>query len=204
MKLVVAESMTLDGVIQSPAGQREDASGGFTEGGWLPAYFDDTVEQFVGAGFANTEALLLGRGTHDLLAAHWPRLTPEDDAGAEFMNATARYVVGIPKLEWAGTTVLEGDVIVAVQELKDRPGGDLVVQGSPTLVQTLLAAGLIDELRLAVAPVLLGTGKRLFGDGTVPGALELVECSSSPSGMILAVFRPAGSIPRGSWMLDEK
>lgn len=204
MKLVVAESMSLDGVVQSPAGKGEDPSGGFAEGGWLPAYFDDAVEQFVGVAFANVEALLLGRRTHDLLAAHWPKLTPEDDPGAKLMNATPRYVVGIPTVEWAGTTVLEGDVVAAVQRLKERLGGDLVVQGSPTLVQTLLTAGLIDELRLAIAPVLLGSGKRLFGDGTVPGALELVESSSSPSGMVLAVYRPAGSIRSGSWMLGDQ
>ena len=204
MKLVVAESMSLDGVVQSPAGQDEDPSGGFAEGGWLPAYFDNTVEEFVGAGFANVEALLLGRRTHDLLAAHWPKLTPEDDPGAELMNATPRYVAGTPKLKWAGTTALEGDVVAAVQGLKDRRGGDLVVQGSPTLVQTLLTAGLIDELRIAIAPVLLGSGKRLFGNGTVPGALELVECTSSPSGIMLAVYCPAGSIRRGNWMIDEK
>ncbi|MRG60254.1 alpha/beta fold hydrolase [Agromyces sp. CFH 90414] len=205
MKLVVAISTSLDGVVQSPAGPGEDRSGGFTEGGWLVPYFDEEVGAFIGAAFDTADALLLGRGTFDLLAAHWPKLTAEQDPGSVLMNSLPRFVVGTPSLpiEWAGTTVLDGDAVEAVRELKRRPGRDLLVQGSPGLIQTLLAADLIDELRLAVAPVLLGVGKRLFGAGTVPAGLELVETSSSASGVVLSRYRPAGPVPHGSWMLED-
>ncbi len=206
MRLVVAVSVSLDGVMQSPAGPGEDPSGQFTEGGWLVPYFDDEVGAFIGAGFATADALLLGRGTFDLLAAHWPKLTPEQDPGAELMNSLPRYVAGTPSLpvEWAGTTVLEGDVLDAIRSVKSQPGRDLLVQGSPGLVQSLLSAGLIDELRLAIVPVLLGDGKRLFGDGTVPVGLELVESSSSASGVVLALYRLAGPVEHGSWMLNPQ
>ncbi|GAA1823626.1 dihydrofolate reductase family protein [Agromyces salentinus] len=205
MKLVVAVSMSLDGVVQSPAGPGEDRSNGFGEGGWLVPVFDDEVGAFIGAGFATADALLVGRGTFDLLADHWPKLTPEEDPGSVLMNSLPRYVVGTPSkpVEWAGTTVLDGDAVDEVRRLKEMPGRDLLVQGSPGLIQTLLSADLVDELRLAVAPVLLGSGKRLFGDGTVPTGLELVEGSTSPSGVVLCLYRPAGPVRHGSWMLGE-
>lgn len=113
-------------------------------------------------------------------------------------------VVGTPTLDWAGTTVLEGDPVEAVRALKEQPGRDLLVQGSPGLLQTLLTAGLLDELRLAILPVMLGNGKRQFGGGIVPLALELAESSVSASGVVLALYRPAGDVKHGSWMLDPK
>lgn len=203
MKLTVCTFLSLDGVMQGPGGPKEDASGAFTQGGWLVPYFDDAVGAFMDEGFTTADALLLGRGTYDIFAAHWPKVTPEQDPGAELMNALPRYVVGTPSLpvEWAGTTVLEGDAVEAVRALKEQPGRDLQVHGSHGLIQTLLAAGLVDELRLVIAPVLVGSGKRLFGEGTTPVGLELAQSSTSPSGVVLAVYRPTGPIEHGSYAL---
>ena len=206
MKLTVCTFLSLDGVMQGPGGPEEDESGGFSAGGWLVPFFDEAMGAFVGTGFETADALLLGRGTYDVFASHWPKVTVEQDAGAALMNALPRYVVGTPTLpvDWAGTTVLAGDPIEAIRALKAQPGRDLQVHGSPGLIQSLLAAGLVDELRLVIVPVLIGSGKRLFGEGTVPTSLQLVDSSVSPSGVFLAVYRPVGTIRQGSWALDAE
>lgn len=201
MRVVVNTFLSLDGVMQGPGGPGEDDSNGFDQGGWLVPYFDDALGAFVGAGFASADALLLGRGTYDIFAAHWPNVTAEQDPGAVSMNELPRYVIGTPTepVLWAGTTVLDGDAVQQITDLKARAGRDLLVSGSHGLIQTLLAASLVDELRLVIAPVLVGRGKRLFGDGTTPVGLELVELSTTSTGAILAIYRPAGPIARGTF-----
>jgi dihydrofolate reductase len=191
-KLIVTEWMTLDGVVQGPSNPDEDRSGGFSRGGWHPRYFDDetlrlTVETVAAAG-----AYLLGRGTYEIFAAHWPNASPEEQALARPLNERPKYVASTTLAEplaWQRTTLLRGDVAAAVSALKREAGGDVLVIGSPRLVDTLLAADLVDELRLMIDPIVVGGGgKRLFdGDGP-PKALRLVESRAASTGAILATY----------------
>lgn len=203
-KLVVSSFVTLDGVIQAPGGPDEDRSGGFAHGGWTVPYWDDVIEGHVGAGMDVDTAYLFGRGTYEIMAAHWPH-AGDDDPFAARINAAPKYVVSTTLTEpsWEHTEVIGGDVPAAIAELKAGDGPRLEVLGSAGLIQTLLAHDLVDEFALITYPVVVGSGKRLFGDGTVPGALELVDATISPSGVIIATYRRAGELQTGSFALDE-
>lgn len=194
-KLTGAAFISLDGVIQGPGGPTEDPTGGFDQGGWVFGVGDDVIDPVLGGLFDPPYALLLGRRTYDIFAAYWPFVQGEMAGMGEALTAANKYVVthGDQPLLWANSHRLDG--IAAVQALKESDGPDLLVQGSSTLYPPLLAAGLIDELVLMTFPVVLGTGKRLFGDGTLPGALRLVDQQVGNKGVIVTRWVPAGPVP---------
>ncbi len=202
-RIVVDSFLTLDGVMQAPGGPDEDREGGFPHGGWQVPLFDEQVGEFVGQGIEHTEGLLLGRTTYEIFAEHWPNV-PEDnpDAGiATVLNALPKYVASrtLTSVQWQNSTLLGADVLAAVAKLREQPGGEIHVIGSGDLIQTLIRHDLVDEYRLIVFPLLLGTGKKLFADGTVPTGLELVEARSTPRGAVLCVYRRAGEVTYGSF-----
>lgn len=202
-KVVAAAFVSLDGVMQAPGGATEDPTGGFALGGWVFPYWDDAVGGFMDELFENPFDLLLGRKTYEIFAAHWPYMPPEDPIAAVF-NRVTKYVAtraGAP-LTWANSTVLS-DAVADVARLKQDDGPTLLTQGSSDLLQALLAEGLVDELRLLTFPVLLGRGKRLFGDQTKPCALELTRTAVSSTGVTLGVYEQAGAVQTGSFQMQE-
>lgn len=193
--LTGAVFLSLDGVMQGPGGPGEDRTGGFDQGGWVFAIGDPVIDPVLGELFAPPYALLLGRRTYDIFAAYWPFVTGEAAAMGAALTAADKYVVtgGGGPLDWANSHRLDG--IDAVRALKAGDGPDLLIQGSSTLYPPLLAAGLIDELVLMTFPVLLGTGKRLFGHGTPPGAFTLRDTRVGAKGVVVTRWAPAGAIP---------
>ncbi|GAA4478908.1 dihydrofolate reductase family protein [Rhodococcus olei] len=195
MRIVITEFISLDGVVQAPGGPDEDREGGFAHGGWSHPYFDPEV---VGGAFddalGKAEALLFGRRTWQTMAAAWPERA--GDPFADRMNAIPKYVVsgtlGDADLTWNNTTRIPvGEMVDRIGQLRAADGGDVVVMGSPTLVRALLSAGLVDELRLMVEPVILGGGKSIFpADGGLH-PLELVSTAVSPAGVHVCTYRPA-------------
>jgi dihydrofolate reductase len=201
-ELIVNAFMTLDGVVQAPGGPGEDDSDGFAYGGWSVTYWDEPMGEAMGRIMGVPFDLLLGRRTYDIFAAHWPKAV--DDPGAKPLNDATKYVAsrGRPTLEWANSNLLEGDVAEAVGELKKGDGPELQVHGSGNLVQTLLRNGLVDRFNLWVFPVVVGSGKRLFADGTIPAALKLVESAVSSTGVVMGTYEPAGELVTGSFALE--
>lgn len=201
-ELFVTTFISLDGVIQAPGGPQEDPSGGFSFGGWTFPYFDEALGEVMGRTMARPFDLVLGRRTYDIFAAHWPHASEEDGAGP--LNAARKYVAsrGTPTLEWEGSQLIEGDVVAGINALKDQDGPELQVHGSGDLIQTLLRHGLVDRLQLLIFPVLLGSGKRLFADGTVPTGLRLVDSTVSSTGVVVTTYEPVGDVPLGSFALD--
>ena len=192
-KLVVIEFMSLDGVVQAPGDPQEDTEGGFAHGGWQRPYFDEVFVQQASGGMADTDAQLFGRKTYDKMAAFWPTVG-DDDPFAKHLNSVAKYVASRTMTEaaWEGTTVLNGDVAAQVRELKEQDGGTISVLGSPGLVQTLIAHDLVDQYSLAIHPIVLGTGKKLFRNAEQVRKLELVDSTPSTTGVLLTTYRPAG------------
>jgi dihydrofolate reductase len=195
MRLVVNEFMSLDGVVQAPGGAQEDTDGGFAHGGWSVPYFDpDVMGTAINDGMGTTDALLFGRRTWQGMAAAWPGRA--GDPYADRMNAVKKYVVSRTltddDLTWNNTMLLPGDRAVAdIAALRGEPGGDLVVWGSASLVTTLLAEGLVDELNLMIEPILLGGGKRIFPEDGVARPLQLVGCVGAGTGVQVCTYRPA-------------
>jgi dihydrofolate reductase len=204
-KLVLGTFLTLDGVMQAPGGPDEDRDGGFDHGGWSVNYWDEKMGEVMDSQFAETDALLLGRKTYEIFAAHWPNIDAEDDPAAEKLNSMPKYVASrtLDAVEWNNSTLLSGDVAEAVEELKKERGDVIIVQGSHDLIQTLLAHDLVDEFWLWIFPVVLGDGKRLFEDGTIPAALELTTAETSSTGVQMLRFDRAGEIDYGSFALDD-
>jgi dihydrofolate reductase len=202
-KLVVNTFVTLDGVMQAPGGPEEDSTGGFTHGGWSVNYWDGLMGQVMDEATAEPFDLLLGRRTYEIFAAHWPHVT--GDSMADKLNAATKHVASttLSELDWANSQLLEGDVAEAVQGLKDGSGPEIQVHGSSNLIQTLLEHDLIDAFRVWIFPLVLGTGKRLFGDGTTPAGLRLADAKTSSTGVLLATYERAGDIPYGSFALEE-
>jgi dihydrofolate reductase len=198
--LAVNAFVSLDGVMQAPGGPHEDPTGGFTMGGWAVNYFDDEMMDRISA--AGPYELLLGRGTYEIFAAHWPY---DEGPIADHLNSTRKHVASttLDRVEWNNSTLIEGDVPDYVETLKREEGPEIQVHGSPGLIQTLLEHELIDELRMWIFPVALGTGKRLFGDGTVPVALRLVESSVSKTGVTVNTYARAGEIEIGEMDFEE-
>jgi dihydrofolate reductase len=193
-KLVITSFTTLDGVMQAPGGPQEDPSGGFTHGGWFVPYYDEVdFGAFIDGIFARAGAFLLGRGTYQIFAAHWPKVTDPADPVASKLNALPKYVASrtLERAGWSNSTILR-DVPGEVERLKAQLAGELQVHGSPGLVQTLLQAELADELNLVVCPVTLGSGKRLFGGGAAPAAFELAAARPTRTGALLATYRRKG------------
>ncbi|MEX0682187.1 MAG: dihydrofolate reductase family protein [Dehalococcoidia bacterium] len=201
--LTVNTFLTLDGVMQAPGGPGEDPTGGFTHEGWSVNYWDDMMGQVMDEFFARPYDLLLGRKTYEIFAAHWPHV--KDDPAADTLNAARKYVASrtLDAVDWQNSTLLKGDVGSEVAKLKEADGPEIQVHGSSNLIQTLLRERLIDEFRLWIFPLMLGSGKRLFSDGTVPSALKLVDSKTATTGVVVATYRPAGEIEYGSFALEE-
>jgi len=198
-KVSVNTFLTLDGVMQAPGGPEEDPSDGFTLGGWSVNYWDEMMGQVIGEAMSVPFDLLLGRRTYDIFAAYWPHHAEE--AGAKPLNEATKYVAshGHPTLDWAPSILIEGDVAERVVELKKGDGPELQVHGSGNLIQTLLRHGLVDQFRLWIFPLVIGSGKRLFADGTVPAGLRLVDSTVSTTGVVIGTYEPAGEVIPGSF-----
>lgn len=203
MELIAQMFVTLDGVAQGPGGGDEDRRGGFEQGGWQVPFGDEDTGRLITRWFEQADAFLLGRTTYDIFSTHWPKVTDPDDPVATRLNRLPKYVVSttLEAAEWEPTTILRD--LDAVAEVKQQPGRELQVHGSPRLVRALIGRGLLDELRLWTYPVVLGDGTRLFEPGTTPSALELVDTTITSTGCIVAVYRPAGPPQFGSYLLDD-
>jgi dihydrofolate reductase len=201
-KLIVSTFLTLDGVMQAPGGPEEDDSGGFAYGGWSVNYWDEQMGQVMGDAMSVPFDLVLGRTTYDLFAAYWPHAT--DNPGAKPLNDATKYVVsrGRPSLEWSRSILVEGDAAEGIGKLKQEDGPELQVHGSGNLIQTLMRHNLVDQYRLWVFPLVIGSGKRLFSDGTIPLGLKLVDSTVSTTGVVIGTYEPAGEIVTGSFALD--
>jgi dihydrofolate reductase len=203
-KIVVGAFISLDGVMQSPGGPQEDPIGGFRFGGWFAPLVDEKTGEVIGEMLADPFDLLLGRKTYDIFAAHWPYVDKGDPIGPLFDRIT-KYVAtrdATRKLSWQNSETLGADVIGALKTLKQSDGPNLLTQGSSDFLKTLLAAGLVDEFNLFVAPIILGNGKRLFADSGKPGNLKLVSSQVMPSGVIHAKYVPDGEVKTGSFEFD--
>lgn len=214
-KLTVTTFITLDGVVQGPGGEEEDREGGFDRGGWTGQFWNDEPWKYKAEELARTGALLLGRKTYDIFAASWPtlsnadvaalmkdgggdaesldRVAADDDAFADRMNSLPKYVVSttLTNLEWNNSTLLAGDITSAVANLKSQSGKDIVVHGSGGLTQTLMRLDLIDEYRLMVFPIVLGSGKRLFREGGPQTTLKLTDTKTFTTGVAVHTYAPA-------------
>lgn len=202
-KIVAAEFVTLDGVYQAPGGPDEDRDGGFANGGWVVPFISDQFGQYALETVLGADAFLFGRKTYEIFASSWP-LTPEDDpVGAKF-NGSPKYVASgtLTSADWAGTTILSGDVAAEVATLKSELPGEIQLAGSGDLIQTLLEHDLIDEFNLAVFPVVVGAGKRLFGNGTLPRTMKLVKTQTLDTGVIVCVYERAGELNTGAYGIE--
>lgn len=198
-KIITTTFVTLDGVMQAPGGPQEDTSGGFAYGGWQISYpSDKTMDSKLNAIMSSPFELLLGKITYDIFASFWPTATTDLEVANPF-NATKKYVVSHTSFEpsWQNSTCITGDVVVQLQKLKEENSPDLWVWGSGNLIQTLLKHNLIDRMQLWIYPITLGTGKRLFADGTQPENFKLVESYVSETGVIVATYEPAGKFKVG-------
>jgi dihydrofolate reductase len=198
-KLVSSTFVSLDGVMQAPGGPEEDTAGGFALGGWTVPYFDQSVGEFMDDLMGHPFDLVLGRRTYDIFAGYWP--TASEEEGAKPLNDAVKHVAsrGTPDLTWDRSVLLEGDVVAAVSSLKQQDGPELQVHGSGDLLQTLLAGGVVDELRVLTFPVVLGSGKRLFEGGAAATAYELVSSRTSATGVVMALYRAAGAPQTGTF-----
>lgn len=212
-KIVTGAFVSLDGVMQAPGGPEEDPTGGFELGGWATTHWDDAVGAAMHELFAEPFDLLLGRRTYDIFAAHWPHVR-HDPAASDFdrlssdiartFDRITKYVAthAPDTLGWQNSRALGGDVATSLRRLKAGDGPKLLTQGSTGLLQQLLAADLIDELRLLIFPVVLGRGKRLFGEGAVPASFRLTGSTVSPGGVLIASYARAGSVATGSFAME--
>jgi dihydrofolate reductase len=200
MKLTATMFVTIDGVYQAPGGPEEDTSDGFQHGGWLVPYFDQSLGESMVEKFGHVDAFLLGRRTYEIFAGYWPKVTDPADPIAAALNTLPKYVAShtLDKTEWANSEVLSGDIAEQVAELKRRPGRELQVHGSGALVNFLARHDLIDGYRLLIFPVLLGTGKRLFAEGTVPTAFRLTGSTTSGTGVTVQTYERAGAPEYGT------
>lgn len=193
-KIFVLEFITMDGVIQAPGGPKEDTSGGFKYGGWIVPYFDKVSGQEMEKQMKETYGLLLGRKTYDIFAGYWPEHTEPWPQ----VNKIPKYVVSktLKNPTWENTVVVKD--VKELKKLKQQKGPDLQVYGSSNLIQTLLKHDLVDELWLKIFPITLGSGKRLFENGTIPAAFKLTDSKTSPSGVIIATYKRKGVVKTGS------
>jgi dihydrofolate reductase len=195
MRIVVTAFMSLDGVTQAPGGPDEDTDDGFKHGGWSHPFFDpEVMGAFIGSNMDNADALLYGRRTYEGMAAAWPARA--GDPYADQMNAIKKYVVsstlGEDQLTWNNSELIPGgDAVARIRALREQGGRDIVIWGSATLVRTLLAEGLVDELQLMIEPVVLGGGKSIFPDDGTKQTLELISSQTAGTGVTINIYRPA-------------
>jgi dihydrofolate reductase len=196
-KIIVLSFISLDGIIQAPGGPEEDTSGGFRYGGWTVPFFDEFLGKVMEEQMSKPFDLLLGRKTYEIFASYWPH---HKDEGPEINQAT-KYVAshGAMQFTWGKSVLLQGDIVEVIRKLKVQDGPELQVHGSGNLIQTLLKHDLVDELWLKIFPVTLGSGKRLFAEGTIPAAFKLTDGKVLPSGVIIANYERAGEVKTGSF-----
>ncbi len=205
MRLTLHTFLTVDGVMQAPGGPDEDTDGGFEHGGWSFPYGDAEFGAAMVGWFADADAFLLGRRTYDIFSGHWPKVTDDDDPIASKLNALPKYVASttLGSVAWHNSSLLHGDVVAEVAKLKQQPGRELQVHGSGALAQTLIEHDLVDEYRLLVFPVHLGSGKRLFREGIPARSLRLTGTSTTGAGVVISTYEPGGVARHGSYALDE-
>lgn len=203
-ELTITTFLSLDGVMQAPGGPTEDPSGRFAHGGWLVPHADADLGMAMVEIFSQADAFLLGRTTYDIFAGHWPRVTGTDDPIATALNSLPKFVASRTRTQfgWNGTSHL-ADVASGVRDLKTRYLREVQVHGSCGLAQTLIEHDLIDEYRLLVFPVVLGSGRRLFGPGAVPATMSLVRSGTTSTGTVINVYRRAGTLMTGSFGLED-
>ena len=203
--LIVNTFLTLDGVMQAPGGPEEDPTGGFTHGGWSVNYWDEAMGKKMDESMGPDHPfdLLLGRKTYEIFAAHWPH--QRDQPGAAELNAATKYVASrtLDRVEWENSNLLEGDLAEAVAKLKEQDGPSIHVHGSADLIQSLLENDLVDEFRLMIFPLVLGSGKRLFGEGTIPASFEVTDSQTATTGVLLVNYKRAGDVQVGSFAAAE-
>jgi dihydrofolate reductase len=202
-RLILNTFVSLDGVMQAPGGPEEDPTGGFDHGGWAVTQWDDLMWAAIGETMGKPFDLVLGRKTYEIFAAHWPHT---DEEPAEQLNNATKHVASTTlegPLDWANSHLIEGDVPTGVSRLKEQDGPELQVHGSADLIQTLLENDLIDEFRLYIYPLVLGKGKRLFGEGTIPANLKLTDSKVSSTGVMVNTYEPAGEVPIGTFEFEE-
>ena len=198
-KVVVGTFLTMDGVMQAPGGPDEDRDGGFAHGGWLVPYFDEKLVEIMTEWATRADAFLFGRRTYEIFAGSWPNSTDPADQIATALNTRPKFVASrtLDRLEWSNSSLLRGDVAEAVAGLKAEAGGEIQVHGSGDLLQTLFRSDLVDSLRLWQFPVVLGTGKRLFGEGAIPRSFRLVDSERTDTGAVLHVYERVGDLRYG-------
>lgn len=194
-KIIALTFITLDGVMQAPGGPQEDTDGGFEYGGWVVPHFDERLGQIMHEQMTKPRNLLLGRRTYEIFASYWP--THESEWPG--INSSTKYVVSSARTDslWDNTVFIKDNVVEEVGKLKSQGGPDLQVHGSSQLLQTLLKHDLVDELWLKIFPVTLDSGKRLFGEGTIPAAYKVTHSEVTPSGVIVASYARAGEVKTG-------
>lgn len=195
-KIIAITQVTLDGVMQAPGGPEEDPRNGFSHGGWAMPFFDEAANQVISETIASEFDMLLGRRTYEIFAAYWPN-HGDNPIGKAFNKAT-KYVVthSLDQLDWENSKRIGGDVVNEVRELKASDGPVLHIWGSGELLQTLIAAELVDEYYMWIFPLVLGEGKRLFENGLPPRGFSLVATRNTPKGVLLNTYRPAGPVPK--------
>ncbi len=198
-KLVAGTFVTLDGVMQAPGGPNEDRDGGFEHGGWLVPYFDARFLEFMTEWTQRAGAFLFGRKTYEIFAESWPKSADPADEIAKALNSRPKFVASrtLARVHWSNSTLLKGDVAQEVAKLKSQPGGEIQVHGSGNLLQTLLRNDLVDTLRIWQFPIALGTGKRLFAEGTIPRSFRLVDTQHNTAGGVLLVYERVGGLKYG-------
>jgi len=206
--IAVNTFVTLDGVMQAPGGPDEDRSGGFQWGGWSVKYWDEVMGKAIGDFMGKEFDLLLGRKTYEIFAAHWPFVKPDNpDFGTSLkLNGARKYVVSskLDKAEWSPSTIITGDVVKQLGDLKQQNGPELQVHGSGNLLQTLFKHDLVNQLHLWVFPLTVGGGKRLFADGGIPAGFRLTDSTVSTTGVIIATYIRGGKIETGSFALADQ
>lgn len=205
MKLTVHTFATMDGVMQGPGAADEDTRGGFELGGWMVPLSDAVSGAIVSGWFEQADEILIGRCTYEMMFPYWSSVTDPDDLIGRQLNNLPKHVASrtLTDPEWHNASVIAGDVVDAVRALKEKPGRELQVHGSAGLVQTLTEHGLVDEYRIVMFPVVLGTGKRLFGDGTPPTGFETVSCETTTAGAVSLTLRPTGPPAVADFVVED-
>ncbi len=201
-KIKVLTFLSLDGVMQAPGGPEEDSSNGFKYGGWSYPYFDEFLNGVMAEQMGHPYDLLLGKKTYGIFSSYWPKQDEKTNPGAESLNKAKKYVVAHSPIDirWENSELITGENIVEqIKKIKTGNGPEIQVHGSSNLIQTLLKNDLVDELLLKIFPVTLGSGKKLFEEGTIPAAFKLIECKYSPMGVIVANYKREGEIKTGSF-----